>query len=165
MARGKKLDNETVYKIMTAYFTTGNTEEVSNLLDIPGSTVRSIIDRYEDDEKFAKLRTKTEDNFAAKATKIINKGTELLNKRLNTALEDQETLEEILEEAASQSKEDVSPAQIKQLVKKINQLQLNNLSEITTAIGTLYDKRALAKGEPTANNTITITVDDVDDSK
>ena len=32
----------------------------------------------------------------------------------------------------------------------------NSLSNITTAIGTLYDKRALAKGESTANESITI---------
>lgn len=32
----------------------------------------------------------------------------------------------------------------------------NSLSNITTAIGTLYDKRALAKGEATTNESITI---------
>lgn len=32
----------------------------------------------------------------------------------------------------------------------------NSLSNITTAIGTLYDKRALAKGEATTNEAITI---------
>lgn len=32
----------------------------------------------------------------------------------------------------------------------------NSLSNITTAIGTLYDKRALAKGESTTNEAITI---------
>lgn len=36
----------------------------------------------------------------------------------------------------------------------------NSLSNITTAIGTLYDKRALAKGESTNNDSITITMSD-----
>ena len=36
----------------------------------------------------------------------------------------------------------------------------NSLSNITTAIGTLYDKRALAKGEATSNDSITITMSD-----
>ena len=34
-------------------------------------------------------------------------------------------------------------------------IPINNL---TTAIGTLYDKRALAKGESTSNNSITINM-------
>lgn len=36
-------------------------------------------------------------------------------------------------------------------------IPINNL---TTAIGTLYDKRALAKGEATTNNSITIKMSD-----
>ena len=36
---------------------------------------------------------------------------------------------------------------------------LNSLNEITTAIGTLYDKRALAKGESTTNASMTIKMD------
>ena len=36
-------------------------------------------------------------------------------------------------------------------------IPINNL---TTAIGTLYDKRALAKGESTTNNSITIQMSD-----
>ena len=34
----------------------------------------------------------------------------------------------------------------------------NSLSNITTAIGTLYDKRALAKGESTNNDSIVVTM-------
>jgi hypothetical protein len=34
------------------------------------------------------------------------------------------------------------------------------INNITTAIGTLYDKRALAKGESTTNNSITIQMSD-----
>lgn len=34
------------------------------------------------------------------------------------------------------------------------------INNITTAIGTLYDKRALAKGESTSNNSIVVTMSD-----
>jgi hypothetical protein len=36
-------------------------------------------------------------------------------------------------------------------VNKIKNMQLHNLKDITTAIGTLYDKRALSRGEMTQN--------------
>lgn len=46
------------------------------------------------------------------------------------------------------------------LDKKLDDEENNSLSNITTAIGTLYDKRALAKGESTTNNSITIKMSD-----
>ena len=47
----------------------------------------------------------------------------------------------------------------KALATKIEAVQLQRLTELTTAVGTLYDKRALAKGDSTANNAITIKMD------
>ena len=43
---------------------------------------------------------------------------------------------------------------------KEEKLPVNNLS---TVIGTLYDKRALAKGEPTSNEKLTINIELSDD--
>ena len=43
---------------------------------------------------------------------------------------------------------------------KEEKLQVNNLS---TVIGTLYDKRALARGEPTNNDRLTINIELSDD--
>lgn len=45
-----------------------------------------------------------------------------------------------------------------EIAKKLSRLQLNNLSEITTAIGTLVDKRRLASGESTENNKFQVNI-------
>ena len=74
-------------------------------------------------EEFVKLRTKKEDEFVEKASRIIDKA---LN-RLERSLDD-----------------------------KNEKIPVNNLS---TVIGTLYDKKALAKGDPTANTDIHIKMD------
>ena len=39
---------------------------------------------------------------------------------------------------------------------KISKLEINSLSEITTSLGTLYDKMRLASGESTNNETIKV---------
>jgi hypothetical protein len=44
------------------------------------------------------------------------------------------------------------------LAKKLGRLELNTLSEITTSMGTLFDKMRLANGESTENSSQTITV-------
>lgn len=122
MARGKKTDNETIYKIMISMFSTDNFNETSRQLNIPVKTVETIYKKNIEKEEFAKLRIEKKEEFADKATRIIDKALNRLEKILDN---DEE------------------------------KIPTNNLS---TVIGTLYDKRALAQGESTVNNTITINM-------
>ena len=159
MAKGKKTDNETIYKVMLSYITTRNYSETARQLDMPESTVRKIVDDNKDKEEFATLCEQKRDEFVEKADKIIYKATSLLEKRLDTALENQDELESILDEAMQLDNKEFNDSQKKALIKRISKLQVNALNEITTAIGTMYDKRALAKGEPTSNEKLTINID------
>lgn len=120
MAKGKKTDNETIYKIMISVFSTGNYSETARQLNIPQRTVEDIYKKNIEKEEFAKLREKKQDEFTENATRLINKAL----KRLEESLDNKE-----------------------------ERIPVNNLS---TVIGTLYDKRALAKGETTTNTGISI---------
>lgn len=163
MARGKKLDNEMIYKIMLSYAVTRNYSETGRNLDVPESTVRKIVDDNKDNEIFAKLCEQKKDEFVEKADKIINKATDLLERRLDTALQSQDEIEDMIQEVWSASDDEIKGSQKKALVSKLSRLQLNALSEITTAIGTMYDKRSLAKGEPTSNEKLTINIELTDE--
>ena len=120
MAKGKKTDNETIYKVMLSYITTRNYSETARQLDMPESTVRKIIDDNKDKEEFAKLCEEKREEFAEKATRLIDKA---LN-RLEKALDDDK-----------------------------EKIPVNNLS---TVIGTLYDKKNLSEGKATVNADINI---------
>lgn len=122
MARGKKTDNETIYKIMISMFETNNFSETGRQLNIPQKTVEKVFKENKDKAEFAKLCEQKKEEFADKATRIIDKALD----RLEQALDNKE-----------------------------EKIPINNLS---TTIGTLYDKRALAQGESTVNNTIKITM-------
>lgn len=163
MAKGKKTDNETIYKVMLSYITTRNYSETARQLNMPESTVRKIIDDNRGKEEFATLCEQKRDEFVEKADKIIYKATNLLEKRLDTALESQEEIEDMIQEVYSAPDDEIKGTQKKAIVSKLSKLQLNALNEITTAIGTMYDKRALAKGEPTSNETLTINIELSDD--
>jgi len=82
--RGKKTDNETVYKIMLSYFHTNNFAETARQLNIPLNTVEDIYKKNKDREDFIKLRIKKEDEFIEKATRIIDKAINRLEKELET---------------------------------------------------------------------------------
>ena len=123
MAKGKKTDNETIYKIMISMFSTNNFSETARQLELPITTVEKIYKENKDKEEFVKLCNEKKDEFTETATRIINKA---LN-RLEKVLDDDE-----------------------------EKIPVNNLS---TVIGTLYDKRNLAEGKATVNTDINIKMD------
>ncbi len=123
MAKGKKTDNDTIYKIMVSMFNTKNFAETGKQLNIPATTVEKIFKENKDKPEFVELCAQKKDEFAETATRIINKALNRLEKALDNEKE---------------------------------RIPVNNLS---TMIGTLYDKRALSKGESTSNTDINIKMD------
>lgn len=115
MARGKKTPPEVIYKVMTSYAITNNLSETARATGVPFGTVKNIVDNNKDKEEFKRVQDEKRDEFAEKASVIINK-----------------LLERITNEVDNEEKD----------------IPLHHL---TTAIGTLYDKRALSRGESTQN--------------
>lgn len=158
MPRGKKSDSLTIYKVMLSYVETRNYSETARKLDMPESTVRKIIDDNREKEEFAKLCEEKRDEFVEKASRIIEKTTTLLERRIDTALEQQNELDKILDDVMDLKNKDANYKRKKALANKIEALQLNRLPELTTAIGTMFDKRALSKGENTSNTKLDVNI-------
>ena len=156
MAKGKKTDNETIYKIMISVFSTGNYSETARQLNIPVGTVEDVYKRNIDKEEFTKLRKEKTEEFTETATRIINKATNLMEQRIDLATEHENELEEIIDEIWMTDKKEMNETKKKALVAKIAGMQLYSLKELSVAVGTMYDKRALAKGESTINTDINI---------
>ena len=149
--RGKKTAPDVVYQVMALWFTNYNLRETSRTLNLPLTTVKDIVDKNKNAEEFESLRTQTEKAFAQKTTEIIEKGLLLLNKRLNRAIEHEEDLDDLIDEIWDMDEDEMSYKDKDKLINKIKTLQLQNIKDITTAIGTIYDKRALSRGESTHN--------------
>lgn len=149
--RGKKTSPQDIHNIMALWFTNYNLRETSRELDIPLSTVKEIVDKYKYSDDFKQLRTQTEKAFAQKTTEIIEKGLLLLNKRLDKAISHEEDLELLIDEIFATDREELSQEEKNRLVNRVKALQIQNIKDITTAIGTLYDKRALSRGDSTQN--------------
>lgn len=159
MAKGKKTDNETIYKIMISMFSTGNYAETSRQLNIPESTVKKIYEEHKEEQEFVELCGEKKQEFIQTADRIIKKATNLMEKRIDLADEHEDELEEIIEEIWATDKSKMNETKKKMLVNKISAMQLYSLKELAVTVGTLYDKRALAKGESTENTDITIKMD------
>lgn len=154
MPRGKKTPPEVVYQIMTSWVITNNYKETARELDLPYMTVKSIVDKNKDKPEFVKLRNEKMSEFSSRASEIIQKGLTLLNKRLDRAIASEEDLDILIDEIYATDKEELSQDEKNRLVNKIRTLQVQNMKDITTAIGTLFDKKALADGKPTERTEI-----------
>lgn len=157
MASGKKYSDEIKEQAFLLYATCGSYAETARQLGLAKSTVKGWIDKKEPDA-LEQARTEKRMEFVDKASAIIDKGLKLLDRRINTALEHEDELDALIDEIFSSDKEEISPEEKKMLVSKIRSLQVQKLGEITTAIGTLYDKRALARGESTENGLIDVNI-------
>ncbi len=86
MARGKKTPPETITAILAVQAVTDNASDTARMLNLPDRTVRDIIDKNKDSEYFAKLRKEKRSEFSEKASRIIDKA---LN-RLERTIDDEE---------------------------------------------------------------------------
>lgn len=148
MARGQKYDNETKEKALAMLATDNNVAEIAKQIGIPERTLRDWKKEKEDDEEFAELRRKKKTEFVNKSWEVIEKALLLGKKRVERALNHEEELDNLIDEISADS--EIHPLTKQALVSKIKTLQIQTVRDISTFIGTLYDKQALASGE--ANN-------------
>ncbi len=129
--------------------------EISRKLNVPRQTVEGWIKarRAADPDKYEAIRENARKGFVEQATGIIDKGMELLDRRITTALDFEKELDKLLSDL--EDGKVASVTELRNIAAKLEQLKIYNLKDITTAIGTLYDKRALAKGEATEHLEIT----------
>ena len=160
MPRGKKTDAQMVANIMTSYALTNSYNATAKEFGISDTTVKTVIENNK--EEFGKIKEQKKEEFAKRADKIIDKALELLDRRYNKALKNEDELEELIDiiMSADEKEEDITYKEKVAIAKKIGRIELNGLSEITTSMGTLYDKMRLAKGESTNNDSITIKMSD-----
>lgn len=136
------------------YTVLGNWELVSRKMGIPVNTLKSWWRRHPPDmDEYAEKRREVREGFIETASKAIENGAELINRRMETALKHQQELDDLLNDIPDG---ELTAVQKQELRAKIRSLELYKLNEISTAIGTLYDKRALAQGQSTENTTIEI---------
>ena len=149
--RGKKTDKSKIYEIMTAWASSENYTETARMTGMPIGTVKNIVDENKNKPEFVKLQTEKAEEFSKAASKIIGKGLTLLNRRFDRALTHETDLDVLIDEIFDTPKSELTQDEKNRLTAKIKALQLQDVKAITTAIGTLYDKRALSDGNPTSS--------------
>ena len=105
-----------------------------------------------DGMSLVELRQLKKDKFVDEAWEMIEDAKSLLARKLKRALEDEDKLDEILDAFANMEDEQgngLSDKAIRELYRKFSALKLEDVRALSTVVGTLYDKQALAAKEAT----------------
>lgn len=157
--RGKKYNDEDKEKALALLSTNNDIKAISRQLEIPERTLRdwkALEITKEEEGVIARYRLEKRKEFVDNSWRIIEKSVELGEKRINRALEHESELDELIEVIDGMDSNEM-PQQTKMaLIAKIRTLQIQSIKDLSTFIGTLYDKAALAAGDPTSNNNVTI---------
>lgn len=157
--RGKKYNDEDKEKALALLSTNNDIKAIARQLEIPERTLRdwkALEITNEENVHIAEYRMKKRKEFVDNSWRIIEKSVELGEKRINRALEHESELDELIEIINGMTADEM-PQQTKMaLIAKIKTLEIQSIRDLSTFIGTLYDKAALAGGESTINNNITI---------
>lgn len=141
-------------KAMALYAANGNLSETARIIGIPKTTIKSWTDKPENNERFEQMRTEKKEQFINQAWEIIDKGLLLTKNRLSRAIEHESELDEIIGIIAKDG--ELSGQAKTALINKIRALEIQNVRELSTLVGTLYDKQALASGDSTANTAVRV---------
>lgn len=163
MAKKKRYSEADRERAIALYIVCGNIEQVADEMKIAPSTVRGWIKKADEEGgEIAEMRAKKRAEFADRAWNTIEKGVRLLDREMETALDDMDKIDKIIDEISCIRSEDMPYKDRVDLIKRLSRMARPDMREITTAIGTMYDKAALARGESTANETFSVNIKVID---
>lgn len=121
--------------------------------DVSWDTVSRIHDEYEKlnpDDPLKKYREQKKMEFADNAWESIQKAMKIGDRKLTVALDRSEEIDLILNKLVQElANKDATVQDIKDIVKQISALNNYTLRDLSTYIGTLFDKHELVNGDPT----------------
>jgi hypothetical protein len=168
MPRGVKTPKPKEYDIMVSYAITNSYNATAKQFNVSDTTVKDIIERNYGD--FKKIQEEKKEDFLSRSNRIIDKMTNLLDRRVTRALDKEDEIDKTIDfiwdidENAEDKDEKMTYKEKVALVKRLGKISLNSMNEITTSMGTVFDKARILQGGTESNETPSVTVNIVDNS-
>lgn len=170
MAQGQKYNDDIKERAFALLASNNNAQYVAKTLGIPYTTVKTWEKKWleqtkapkgeegttnADEDSLVELRKKKKEEFVEKAWKLIDDSIAVAQKRIKRELDFEDNVDIVAEALKKNAKEiekttGVGWFELLNLIDKLKTLKNFKLSELSTLIGTIYDKQALANKEATA---------------
>lgn len=188
MAQGQKYNDDIKEKAFALLAVNNNVQEVAKQLNLPYTTVKTwekkFLKEAEEQQKvksatrdsqetkdnqdtnlrsenLIELRNKKKKEFVDNSWSIIDKAQKLLERRITRALENEDQLDSLVREIMKLDNQTLSQEQRKALHKKMSTIKVEDVGKLSTMLGTLYDKQALANNEATSKVDGVIRIEDL----
>ncbi len=157
---GSKADDAIKERAYALFAVKSNISAIARELGVPDSTVRGWKRKYdkecERDPVKAKARDEQKRAFVDDCWAILKDATSVLARRINRALEEEDKIDALVDEVADATvKVEMDPLKASRIISKVEGLKCEDIVKLSTVMGTLYDKQALASGESTENVNVT----------
>ena len=157
---GSKGDSATREKAYALFATEDNLSRIARELGVPDSTVRGWKKKYDEECKKDPVKAEARDEkkraFVNDCWDIINDAIKVASRRINRAATEEAAIDALIDEVSDATVEiEMDQKRAYEIVKKVESLKCEDIVKLTTVIGTLYDKQALASGDNTANVGVT----------
>ncbi len=119
--------------------------EISRQTNIPLTTVHEIQKTIVNTDEFEQVRTQKKQEFIDKAWNVVQKALVLTEKRFDKALENEAEFDLLLDKI---NDSEMTLKEKSALLSKLKAIEMTNIRDIAITLGTIYDKQALASGEP-----------------
>ena len=181
MAKGQKLEEKQIEVMRAYLATGCSLAETARKMGLPKSTVATWHKRFKNEkavsttqldlerprpqkgagaralgegqaggQTFEELRTMNTEQFIRDAGEIVGMSQWLMMHDLAYAIEHRAKIDKAIDVLCALG-ERISPGELRACVKVLTELKLPDIGKLSSVMGTMYDKRALAKGEPTEN--------------
>lgn len=151
--QGKPYDDRTRMRVIAYLSMNMSIAEIHRQTGVAESTVRNWKKQFLEDNPNAlsELCAQKRAGFAAVAISDMEKAQRLLGRRLDRAEEHEDALDKLIKIVENADTMLLTRDEQKALIRQLQAIKLEDPAKLTTIIGTLYDKAALATGEPTMN--------------
>ena len=96
----------------------------------------------------------TEESIVQTAGKILDSALCLIDKRISFATKSEDVLDDLIEYIDTLDKEDMSKTEKNYLIRKINDLKISKISEITSVISMCRDKLGCEENDDSDNEIV-----------
>ena len=155
MARGQKYNEDLKEKAIALLTVNNSVSFVARELKLPRTTINSWKADFDKkarengEDEIVKLRQKKKEQFVEDAWRLVDKVKTILERRLDRAIQSEDKMDELLEEILQLDYKQLTVQQRKALYRRISALKIEDIKALSTVLGTLYDKQALANKEAT----------------
>jgi transposase-like protein len=171
MSQGKKHNDELKEKAF-ALLVTHNVADVAKKLNLPPTTLYTWKKQFDEgkfgdnEENLVDLRAKKKEEFVHKAWQLIDDAMDVAQMRVSRVKEHENNIDVVADAIMKNSKAICEEAgvgyyDLVNLVKEMKAIKNFKLSELSTLVGTIYDKQALANKEATSIMGGAVTIESI----